>query len=119
MPSTYRTAQFLLEYPSFTRMDADQVQGVLDRVERLYCPVEIWKEHQKDGVYLRAAHILTLLREEEARIAAIGVQAAKGQITPPPSRSGASDDLDSTPYGQQFKEIRDLAVGGIGVFVIH
>ena len=115
--SAVLAGEFLSEYPRFEQQGVTpaEVQRILDRCERLYCPADRWLSDQVDGIMLRTAHILDKGYLQAAAIAAAAGNAAAGEAAPSmPVGSGDDADLMTTPYGTEFMALRDALVTTTG-----
>lgn len=100
--------------PMFLNKPDSEVQVILDRVERLYCPYDTWGDAQFDGIIARTAHIIELEYISAQRQAALATKAVQGD---PIALSGFSSDdnnLRLTVHGQDFIELRDGLIGTLG-----
>lgn len=113
--SAVTAAEFKLNYRRFRQILDEDIQPILDRVERLHCSYDAWKDWQKDGIMLLTAHTLDLEYKQEADIGSLAGNVAKGQASG--SLSSVSEDwLLLTPQGVEFKGMRDnlLVITGLG-----
>lgn len=110
---TVTIAQFKASHPDFDGFTDVQIQEFLD-LAAIECPATVWDNATKRsrGIKLKTAHYLECLRAQQALSAATAQSVAQGQASLA-APSGESD-LNSTLYGQQFKQLRKTLPKRIG-----
>lgn len=96
-------SQFLAQYDEFRTLEEDKVKAALVDAEA-YCP-QCWGSKRQQGLFLVAAHILTLRWLQMGAVASTAVVQAKGTQA---GNTMASADgwFHQSSYGQQFLQLR-------------
>lgn len=90
---TLATGDFQRRFLEFKATDPLLIEATVARAGRMVSP-RVWCAQWEDGVGLLTAHWLRLMP--------FGTNTATA-----PAQSAAGDDYDATPYGKQFRTMRD------------
>jgi hypothetical protein len=104
MPDNENTEKFIASYPQFCSTPVEQISNALAHAT-LITPADPWGTKQLLGIYLYTAHLLTANWQQLTQIASDATAIASGGKASGGS-GGASEDLDQTIHGKQYKQLR-------------
>lgn len=108
-------AEMLLAGPHFQNLDDDGLQALLNRLERLYYPIDKWEDSQFDAIVQHCAHIVELEYMQAQRQAALASNAVKGEPVQLTGFSNEDSNLKLTHYGQEVLRLRDNLLTTLGI----
>ena len=111
----FLATDFLTRYPDFAVIDNHIIQDVLDTNAEIYCGGSVWLEYpikRRLGVFLSAAHVLTMEWLQTAEVVGAASSLASGSTGRSPTSS--ENDFQLTTYGRQYLSVKaSLPVIGI------
>jgi hypothetical protein len=126
MAIVFTPAEFKIRFPEFATVDDSLIQPQLDRAEKLLIE-SVWGDcYYEDGVYLLAAHFLSIQQRRAAdgstgssafgpvtsrSVGDVSVSFGRRAVT-----STAEEFYTSTPYGQEYwAMMRQVGTGAVAV----